>query len=81
MFGMESKEAPLSRAASSSCHPSSHSPIPRASKSAQVGSLAATGAGLLPIAVGYLIAHYLTYLLIGPAWVLVKLYRKLGWSY
>lgn len=23
----------------------------------------------------------LTYLLIGPAWVLVKLYRKLGWSY
>ena len=23
----------------------------------------------------------LTYLLIGPAWVLVKLYRRLGWSY
>ncbi|MGV8940653.1 MAG: DUF962 domain-containing protein [Lysobacter sp.] len=23
----------------------------------------------------------LTYLLIGPAWVLVKLYRKLGWTY
>ena len=23
----------------------------------------------------------LTYLLIGPAWVLAKLYRKLGWSY
>ena len=23
----------------------------------------------------------LTYLLIGPAWVLVKLYRRLGWTY
>jgi uncharacterized membrane protein YGL010W len=23
----------------------------------------------------------LTYLLIGPAWVLAKLYRKLGWHY
>jgi uncharacterized membrane protein YGL010W len=23
----------------------------------------------------------LTYLLIGPAWVLAKLYRSLGWSY
>ena len=23
----------------------------------------------------------LTYLLIGPAWVLAKLYRRLGWSY
>ena len=23
----------------------------------------------------------LRYLLIGPAWVLAKLYRKLGWSY
>jgi uncharacterized membrane protein YGL010W len=23
----------------------------------------------------------LTYLLIGPAWVLAKLYRKLGWRY
>ena len=23
----------------------------------------------------------LTYLLIGPAWVLAKLYRKLGWAY
>jgi hypothetical protein len=30
----------------------------------RVVGLAATGAGLLPIAVGYLIAHYLTYLLI-----------------
>jgi hypothetical protein len=30
----------------------------------RVVGVAATGAGLLPIAVGYLVAHYLTYLLI-----------------
>jgi hypothetical protein len=32
----------------------------------------ATGAGLLPIAVGYLIAHYLTYLLIGGQGIVVS---------
>src|SRR5206468_12590291 len=30
----------------------------------RVVGIAATGAGLLPIAIGYLVAHYLTYLLI-----------------
>ncbi len=34
---------------------------------------AATGAGLLPIAVGYLIAHYLTYLLIDGQRILIAL--------
>jgi len=35
--------------------------------------LAATGAGLLPIAVGYLIAHYLTYLLISGQLIVVAI--------
>lgn len=35
--------------------------------------VAATGAGLLPIAVGYLVAHYLTYLLIGGQSILVAI--------
>jgi hypothetical protein len=35
--------------------------------------VAATGAGLLPIAVGYLIAHYLTYLLIDGQRILVAI--------
>jgi hypothetical protein len=35
--------------------------------------LASTGAGLLPIAVGYLIAHYLTYLLISGQWIVVAI--------
>jgi hypothetical protein len=33
----------------------------------------ATAAGLLPIAVGYLVAHYLTYLLIEGQWILVAI--------
>jgi hypothetical protein len=37
----------------------------------RVVGIAATGAGLLPIAVGYLIAHYLTYLLIDGQNILV----------
>jgi hypothetical protein len=35
--------------------------------------LAATGAGLLPIAVGYLLAHYLTYLLISGQLIVVAI--------
>jgi hypothetical protein len=35
--------------------------------------IAATGAGLLPIAVGYLIAHYLTYLLIDGQRILIAI--------
>ena len=49
-----------------------HDPAPRLPRDhrrggwavARIVGLAATGAGLLPIAVGYLIAHYFTYLLI-----------------
>ena len=44
--------------------------------------LAATGAGLLPIAVGYLIAHYLTYLLVDGQRILIALsdpFQK-GWD-
>ena len=42
----------------------------------------ATGAGLLPIAVGYLIAHYLTYLLIDGQNILIALSDPLqrGWD-
>ena len=39
----------------------------------RVVGIAATGAGLLPIAVGYLIAHYLTYLLIDGQNILVAI--------
>jgi hypothetical protein len=39
----------------------------------RVVGVAATGAGLLPIAVGYLIAHYLTYLLISGQDILVAI--------
>ncbi len=39
----------------------------------RVVGVAATGAGLLPIAVGYLIAHYLTYLLIDGQNILVAI--------
>jgi hypothetical protein len=35
--------------------------------------VAATGAGLLPIAVGYLIAHYLTYLLIDGQRIIIAI--------
>ena len=44
--------------------------------------LAATGAGLLPIALGYLIAHYLTYLLIDGQRIVIALsdpFQK-GWN-
>ena len=43
---------------------------------------AATGAGLLPIAVGYLIAHYLTYLLIDGQRIIVAIADPLqqGWD-
>jgi hypothetical protein len=40
---------------------------------ARTVSLAATGAGLLPIALGYLIAHYLTYLLIDGQRILIAI--------
>ena len=42
----------------------------------------ATGAGLLPIAVGYLIAHYLTYLLINGQHILVAISDPFqqGWN-
>ncbi|HSE94290.1 MAG TPA: hypothetical protein VLD61_00270, partial [Methylomirabilota bacterium] len=40
---------------------------------ARTVGLAATGAGLLPIAVGYLIAHYLTYLLIDGQRILIAI--------
>jgi hypothetical protein len=49
---------------------------------ARTVGLAATGAGLLPIAVGYLIAHYLTYLLIDGQRILIALsdpFQK-GWD-
>ena len=39
----------------------------------RIVGVAATGAGLLPIAVGYLIAHYLTYLLIDGQNILVAI--------
>jgi hypothetical protein len=39
----------------------------------RVVGIAATGAGLLPIAVGYLIAHYLTYLLIDGQRIVIAL--------
>lgn len=44
--------------------------------------VAATGAGLLPIALGYLIAHYLTYLLIDGQRILVAMSDPLqrGWD-
>jgi hypothetical protein len=44
--------------------------------------LAATGAGLLPIAVGYLVAHYLTYVLIDGQRILVAASDPLqrGWD-
>ncbi len=44
--------------------------------------VAATGAGLLPIAVGYLVAHYLTYLLVDGQRILVALADplQLGWD-
>jgi hypothetical protein len=40
---------------------------------ARMVGLAATGAGLLPIAVGYLIAHYFTYLLIDGQRILIAI--------
>ena len=45
-------------------------------------SVGAIGAGLLPIAVGYLIAHYLTYLLINGQYVIVAFSDPLqqGWD-
>ena len=44
--------------------------------------LGATGAGLLPISAGYLVAHYLTYLLIDGQRILVALSDpfQLGWN-
>ena len=59
------------------------------------GTLLSLGIGVFVVAwIGQFIGHSklyegkrpsfftdLTYLLIGPAWVLAKLYRKLGWSY
>ena len=44
--------------------------------------LAATGAGLLPIALGYLIAHYLTYLLIDGQRIVIAMSDPLqkGWN-
>jgi hypothetical protein len=44
--------------------------------------LAATGAGLLPIALGYLIAHYLTYLLIDGQRIVIAISDPLqkGWD-
>ena len=46
------------------------------------GGTAATGAGLLPIAVGYLIAHYFTYLLIDGQRIIVAIADPLqqGWD-
>ena len=40
---------------------------------ARTVGVGATGAGLLPIAVGYLIAHYLTYLLIDGQRILIAI--------
>jgi hypothetical protein len=44
--------------------------------------LGSTGAGLLPIAVGYLLAHYLTYLLIDGQRILIAISDpfQLGWN-
>jgi hypothetical protein len=44
--------------------------------------LRATGAGLLPIALGYLVAHYLTYLLIDGQRILIAISDPLqkGWN-
>ena len=49
---------------------------------ARLVGTAATGAGLLPIAVGYLIAHYFTYLLIDGQRIIVALADPLqqGWD-
>ena len=49
---------------------------------ARLVGTAATGAGLLPIAVGYLIAHYFTYLLIDGQRILIALADPLqqGWD-
>jgi hypothetical protein len=48
----------------------------------RVVGVEATGAGLLPIAIGYLIAHYLTYLLIDGQNILVAISDpfQLGWD-
>ncbi len=48
----------------------------------RIVGIAATGAGLLPIAVGYLVAHYLTYLLIDGQNILVAVSDpfQLGWD-
>ena len=40
---------------------------------ARTVGLGAIGAGLLPIALGYLIAHYLTYLLIDGQWIVAAI--------
>jgi hypothetical protein len=49
---------------------------------ARTVGLAATGAGLLPIAVGYLIAHYLTYLFIDGQRILIAISDPFqrGWN-
>ncbi len=49
---------------------------------ARLMGLAATGAGLLPIAVGYLLGHYLTYLLVEGQRIVVALSDplQLGWD-
>ena len=49
---------------------------------ARLVGVAATGAGLLPIAAGYLIAHYFTYLLIDGQRIIVALADPLqqGWD-
>jgi hypothetical protein len=49
---------------------------------ARTVGLAATGAGLLPIALGYLIAHYLTYLLIDGQRILIAISDPFqrGWN-
>ena len=54
---------------------------PRSAVARLVG-LAATGAGLLPIAVGYLIAHYFTYLLIDGQRIIIAIADPLqqGWD-
>lgn len=49
---------------------------------ARTVGLGAIGAGLLPIALGYLIAHYLTYLLIDGQWIVVAIADPFqqGWN-
>jgi len=47
--------------------------VAAASAVARTVGVAATGAGLLPIALGYLIAHYLTYLLIDGQRILIAI--------